>query len=159
VIRQKGVYVLIATLFTVFVFSVAQDTRLTHQQSLDSLAPWLATNAITLYSSGKCSDRETKTCTSLEQIREATLLRVIELHLESSCELVITGGTEVGHSSGTHSHYNGYKIDVRLSTCVDQYVVTHFTYAGLRGDGAELYKDVNGNEFAREANHWDITVF
>ena len=72
---------------------------------------------------------------------------------------IIKGGTETGHSSGTYSHWNGYKIDIGISSCLDNYVKTRYTYIGLRGDGAAQYRDTKTNIFALEGNHWDITFY
>lgn len=70
--------------------------------------------------------------------------------------VVITGGTEVGHSGGTYSHSTGWKLDIRLDTCVNNYITSTFTYKGVRGDGAALYEDADGYIWAKEGNHWDI---
>jgi hypothetical protein len=40
----------------------------------------------------------------------------------------VQGGTEVGHSSGTYSHYNGYKIDIGLNTCHSNYIKGSFLF-------------------------------
>jgi len=51
---------------------------------------------ITVSSSGRCSDRYRRSCTSLDQIRENTISGLIALKEASSCDnLVVTGGTEV----------------------------------------------------------------
>ena len=71
----------------------------------------------------------------------------------------ITGGTEVGHASGTYSHYNGYKVDTSITTCINSYITRNFTYIGLRGDGAPQYKSAAGNIYAKESNHWDILYY
>jgi hypothetical protein len=59
--------------------------------------------------------------------------------------LVITGGTEVGHASGTYSHYNGYKVDVRHSTTLDNYIHTAFTRIANRADGYPQWRAASGN--------------
>ncbi|MDB5045235.1 MAG: hypothetical protein JWQ08_1285 [Deinococcus sp.] len=114
---------------------------------------------IPVVSSGNCSTRSVSTCTSLEQIYSGTIDGIITLKQASGCALNITGGTEVGHASGTYSHYNGYKIDTSLSTCINAYVTSRFTYIGLRGDGAPQYKSAAGNIYAKESNHWDILYY
>lgn len=51
--------------------------------------------------------------TSINGLREITALNVTNMVQELELdELVITGGTESGHSSGTYSHANGYKVDI-----------------------------------------------
>jgi hypothetical protein len=41
-------------------------------------------------------------CTSYEGILSGTVDSVITLKKASGCDLVITGGTEVGHAGGTY---------------------------------------------------------
>ncbi len=64
---------------------------------------------------------------------------------------------ETGHAGGTYSHSNGYKIDISLNSCINSYVTTQFSYIGERGDGAAQYQASNGNIYAKEGDHWDIT--
>lgn len=78
--------------------------------------------------------------------------------------LVITGGTEVGHASGTFSHANGYKgqwrmvhrylsfavyafssVDVRHATIVDNYITNTFTRIADRSDGFPQWEAASGN--------------
>ena len=114
---------------------------------------------ITWSSSGGCSTRSKSNCTSFEQINDSTVNGIITLHGASGCAINITGGTEVGHASGTYSHYNGYKVDVNPTSCVTSYIHNNFAYQGKRSDGAPLYKSAAGNLYADEGSHWDITYF
>lgn len=114
---------------------------------------------ISVVSSGGCSDRSRSNCTSLDQINESTIDGIITLKKASGCAITITGGTEVGHASGTYSHYNGYKVDISITTCDSNYITKNFTYQGKRSDGAPLYKSAAGNLYANEGSHWDITYF
>ncbi len=114
---------------------------------------------IRVYSSGGCTTRTNRTCTSFEQINDTTVTGIITLKNASGCALTITGGTETGHASGTYSHWNGYKVDISFSSCIDGYITRSFPYIGKRGDGAPMYKSAAGNIYARESNHWDITYF
>ena len=118
---------------------------------------------ITWSSSGHCTTRSNPTCTSFSQINQSTLNGVITVRRSSGCATRITGGTEVGHAGGTYSHYNGYKVDVATSTtvttCIDRYIRASFTYIGLRGDGAPMYRSAAGNIYANEGSHWDITYY
>ncbi|MER7398723.1 hypothetical protein ABT381_24805 [Streptomyces sp. NPDC000151] len=130
-------------------------TKLTHAQ-----ATTMFRNAgITWSSSGGCSDRNTPTCTSFDQLNQPTAQGAVTLKKASGCALNITGGTETGHASGTYSHWNGYKLDFALSTCVSNYVTGTFTYAGVRGDGAPMYKSGSGNIYAKEGSHWDVLYY
>ena len=44
----------------------------------------------------------------------------------------VDGGTETGHAYGTYSHWNGYKLDFALSTCINNYVRGTFRAPGLK---------------------------
>jgi len=110
-------------------------------------------------SSGGCTTRSNPTCTSFEGIRQATIDGAITLKRASGCGLTITGGTEVGHASGTYSHYNGYKLDFSRTTCLTGWIHGTYTYIGLRGDGAPMYRAASGNIYADEGSHWDVTYY
>jgi peptidoglycan hydrolase-like protein with peptidoglycan-binding domain len=128
----------------------------------DSTARTRLNNAgISVVSSGNCSDRNVSTCTSLEQVRASSIRGIIAFKNVSGCSFSVTGGTEVGHSSGTYSHYNGYKIDISRTTCVTNYIKNNYTFIGNRGDGAPQYKDGRGDIYADEyfAAHWDILFY
>ncbi|WP_148612032.1 hypothetical protein [Nocardioides rubriscoriae] len=114
---------------------------------------------ITWSSSGGCTTRSVSTCTSFEGLRQTSIDGAITLKRASGCALNITGGTEVGHASGTYSHYNGYKLDFTRTTCLTSWVHSTYSYQGLRSDGAPLYKAASGNLYADEGNHWDVTYF
>lgn len=116
-------------------------------------------NGITWSSSGNCTTRSDPTCTSFEGLRQATVDGAVTLKKASGCALNITGGTEVGHASGTYSHYNGYKLDFSRYTCLTNYVHSRFNYIGLRGDGAPQYQSASGNIYADEGNHWDVLYY
>lgn len=108
-------------------------------------------------STGGCSDRTVRTCTSFEGIRWGTLRSLIDFAESSGCEVTVTGGTEHGHAGGTYSHANGYKIDIATGACVDE-AVRRYPSIGVRGDGARLHRSPEGVVFAREKDHWDITI-
>ena len=114
---------------------------------------------ITWSSSGGCTTRSNSSCTSFEQINQSTAYGVRTLKQASGCAIIITGGTEVGHASGTYSHYNGYKVDISRSTCNDNYIRGHYSYIGLRGDGYPMYQPASGNVYTNEGNHWDIVYY
>jgi hypothetical protein len=117
-------------------------------------------DGMSVYSSGGCQDRNNSSCTSLEQVHQHTIYGIITLHHAcGNCTIVITGGTEVGHASGTYSHYNGYKLDIRHYSGIDSYIKGNFSYIGLRGDGAPQWQSGAGNVYADEGSHWDITFY
>jgi hypothetical protein len=130
-------------------------TKLTQSQA----ASELRAAGITWSSSGNCTTRTNSHCTSFDQINASTVDGVITLRHASGCAINITGGTEVGHASGTYSHYNGYKVDISHNTCIDNYVHNSFSYIGLRGDGYPQWKSAAGNLYCDEGSHWDITYF
>ncbi|MGW7291348.1 hypothetical protein ACWGIB_03005 [Streptomyces xiamenensis] len=114
---------------------------------------------ITWSSSGGCSHRNVSTCTSFEQLNLATAQGAQTLKRASGCALNVTGGTETGHASCTYSHWNGYKLDYDLNSCVNGYITGNFTFIGNRSDGAAQYRSASGNIYAREGNHWDVTYY
>ncbi|MDT8912467.1 hypothetical protein [Amycolatopsis sp. PS_44_ISF1] len=130
-------------------------TKLTQAQA----ASQLSAAGVTHSSSGGCTTRSNSTCTSYEQINQTTVSGVITLKRASGCALNITGGTEVGHASGTYSHYNGYKVDISHNSCIDGYVKNTFGYIGLRGDGYPQWKAASGNLYCDEGSHWDVTYY
>ncbi|MER5746281.1 hypothetical protein [Streptomyces sp. NPDC002225] len=126
----------------------------------EDAAAVLTKAGVTWTSSGKCSDRSKKTCTSFTGINKASVDGVIAFKKASGCKVVITGGTEAGHSPGTYSHSNGYKTDISTKVaCVNTYIKGKLAKAGKRGDGAVLYKSAAGNVYANEGSHWDITHY
>ena len=96
-------------------------------------------------SSGGCTDKGTSSCTSYEGLQEATVAGAITLKKACACSLTITGGTEVGHASGTYSHSNGYKLDFAKASGIDSYIKGTFTKIGDRGDGYPQWKAASGN--------------
>ncbi|MFI0818756.1 hypothetical protein ACH4TX_22370 [Streptomyces sp. NPDC021098] len=131
----------------------ASGTKLTHSQA----AAKLRAAGISWTSSGNCSDRNRRTCTSFTKVNSGTITGVIAFKRASRCRVTITGGTETGHASGTRSHWNGYKVDIAPTTCVTRFIKRQYAYIGRRGDGAPMYRSSAGNIYANEGNHWDIT--
>lgn len=104
--------------------------------------------------------------TSLEGVRQNTIDNIINFQEESGCDIVVTGGTESGggHAAGDHSHANGYKLDIRSTDDVTNYIQDNFTPAGARSNGDPIYTDADGNEYCHEIHnpnkiHWDITYY
>ncbi|MFI6350039.1 hypothetical protein [Streptomyces sp. NPDC050560] len=133
----------------------AQVTKISHAQATSMFS----SSGITWSSSGGCSDRNTSTCTSFDQLNLTTAQGAQTLKSASGCALNITGGTETGHASGTYSHWNGYKLDFGKNTCITNYVKSAFTYIGLRGDGYPQWEAASGNLYADEGSHWDATYY
>ncbi|MFJ2650562.1 hypothetical protein ACIO1C_28045 [Streptomyces sp. NPDC087420] len=130
-------------------------TKITHATATSMFS----SRGITWSSSGGCSNRNNATCTSFDQLNQATAQGAQTLRSATGCALNITGGTETGHASGTYSHWNGYKLDFGKSTCLTNYVKNTFTYIGVRGDGYPQWQAGSGNVYADEGNHWDVTFY
>lgn len=110
-------------------------------------------------SSGGCSDRNTATCTSFTQVREETINGAITLKRACGCDVTITGGTETGHASGTYSHWNGYKLDMRKASGLNGYITRTFTRISNRSDGAKRYKANSGNIYAVSLESPPLSTF
>ena len=130
-------------------------TFLTHAQATSQLRA----AGITWSSSGNCSDRNNSTCTSFSQVRQTTITGIKTLKSASGCAVHITAGTEAGHASGTYSHWNGYKLDIRHYSCIDNYIKTRFTYVGYIPGWGYQYRAASGNLYTDEGNHWDILYY
>jgi hypothetical protein len=124
-----------------------------------SAASQLRAAGITWSSSGNCSDRNNPTCTSFEGIRQATVDGIITFKRASGCAINITAGTETGHATGTYSHWNGYKVDVSLSTCIQNYISANYTYVGYISGWGYQYRAASGNLYTKEGSHWDILYY
>jgi hypothetical protein len=125
-------------------------TKLSHADATSRLR----SSNITWSSSGGCSDRNNSTCTSFTQVNLATIQGIQTLKSATGCGINVTGGTETGHASGTYSHWNGYKLDISLSTCLNNYIQGTFTSIG-----GSQWRSGSGNIYYKEGNHWDITYY
>lgn len=110
-------------------------------------------------SSGGCSNRNVPTCTSFDDIRQATITGIITFKRASGCAITITAGTEVGHTGGTYSHWNGYKVDFRLTACVESYITRTYTYVGYISGFGHQYRAPSGNLYTKEGSHWDALYY
>lgn len=116
----------------------------------------ILTDRFDISSSGGCTDRTQTNCTSLDGVRQTTLDRALELQNAVGERLVITGGTEAGHSTSIeYSHSNGYKLDLRPSTALNSHIYNNYEQIG-----PSKYRDSNGNTYYRHGphDHWDITI-
>lgn len=133
----------------------APSAKITHEQAVSKLQaaglPWR--------SSHSCVERRDPRCTSFEQINVDTITRIIAFRNESGCDLMLTGGTEVGHSSGVYSHWNGHKIDFSPSNCAAKYIRDNYSPVRVPGWGSEQWTDRAGNLYTNEDDHWDITFY
>ncbi|KAH6888860.1 hypothetical protein BKA70DRAFT_1330931 [Coprinopsis sp. MPI-PUGE-AT-0042] len=151
------------TLFTIAASAIAVSASAITARSGTPLtqsaaASRLTAAGITASSSGGCTDRTNPTCTSYAGILSGTVDGAITLKGACACTLIITGGTEVGHStSGTMRHDNGYKVDFRKNTALNNYITGTFTRIANRGDGFPQWRSAAGNTYCDEGNHWDVT--
>ncbi|GAA3201760.1 hypothetical protein GCM10010532_021980 [Dactylosporangium siamense] len=127
--------------------------------SHSSAASQLRAAGISWTSSGNCSDRNNATCTSFEGIRQATITGIITFKRASGCAVTITAGTETGHAGGTYSHWNGYKLDIQKTSCVNGYITGHYAYVGYIPGWGYQYQAASGNLYTDEGNHWDILYY
>jgi len=125
-------------------------TKLSHADATARLR----SSGITWSSSGNCSDRNNPTCTSFTQVNLATIQGAQTLRSASGCALNVTGGTETGHASGTYSHWNGYKLDFGLGSCISNYIRGNFASIG-----GNKWQSGSGNIYFLESNHWDVTYY
>lgn len=94
---------------------------------------------------------------SLANTRTDTINQIINIKQACGCNVQVNATTGGSHSSGTYSHAGGYKVDLQPNQALDSFLRS-LTSAGTRSDKATLYTDSCGNQYAREATHWDITV-
>ena len=135
--------------------AAGSDNRLTHAQAVKRLDA----AGITWDASGNCTNRDRAVCTSFSGIRQSTIDGLTTLRAASRCAIVVTGGTETGHATGTYSHWNGSKIDIRRTACVDAYVAKWFTNIGEVAGWGYQYKAKSGNLYTNEGHHWDILFY
>lgn len=105
-------------------------------------------------SSGHCSNRNKPNCTSFSGIKSGTISGVVTFKKSSKCKVTVTGGTETGHAAGTYSHWNGYKVDIAITSCVSGYIKRNFGYIG-----GGKWRSAAGNVYFNEGDHWDITYY
>ncbi|WP_344488135.1 hypothetical protein [Nonomuraea monospora] len=117
---------------------------------------WLKSAGLRTKSTGNCVSKHMHHCTSLDRVRTGTIARAIELKQKSGCPIMVTGGTERGHAPGQFSHGNGYKLDISHNACIDRHITKNHDKAGVRSDGATIYKSKSGTTFFDESDHWDI---
>ncbi|PFH53675.1 hypothetical protein AMATHDRAFT_136904 [Amanita thiersii Skay4041] len=153
-LQQQLTFLATVLYFTTCVF--ASGVPLTQEQAEAELIP----NGITASSSGNCTDRDDPTCTSYEGILSGTVDGVIAFKQASGASsLVITGGTEVGHADGTFSHANGFKVDLRHATIIDDFIHNSFVRIADRSDGFPQWQASTGDIYCDEGTHWDVTYF
>lgn len=96
----------------------------------------------------------------LDGVRQATINEVIRLKGTcTNCNITVTSTTGGVHNSGTCSHANGWKVDLRKEPNLDSYITRTYAKNPLkRSDGADVYTAPSGALYALEGNHWDVVV-
>lgn len=96
--------------------------------------------------------------TSLDGIRLNTVQGILSLWENcGQCDLVITGGTESGHESGTYSHDNGYKIDLRPNSALDNAINNRIAAScQIPPPANSNCAGTDGNIYRYETDHWDV---
>lgn len=102
---------------------------------------------ITWSSTGGCTTKSNPKCTSFSGLQEVAVNQAIVLKKACACDLVITGGTEAGHAKGEKSHENGWKLDFRKNTKLNNYVKDSFTKIKNRSDGYPQWQSNAGNVY------------
>uniref|UniRef100_A0A914DN54 Uncharacterized protein n=1 Tax=Acrobeloides nanus TaxID=290746 RepID=A0A914DN54_9BILA len=141
------IFLLLATIATVPLVSA-------ETYSHSAAATRLRNAGISIHSSGGCSNKYNKQCTSLDGIHKEAIDGVITLKRASGCPIVVTGGTEDGHGrGGGRSHWMGWKLDIRKrgDDCITQYIKRNF-----KSIGGSKWRAASGNIYYDENNHWDI---
>ena len=125
----------------------------------------LAGSGITINRPDACTNADHVGCTDVGGLRQSSIDGIVAFknNCGASCDVMITGGSEgygIHSESGTYSHINGYKVDIRPTSEVDSYITNNYTRIPQpRSDGAIGYRDSAGNTYYREGDHWDVTYF
>jgi len=107
---------------------------------------------INVVSSGNCTDRTNRSCTSLEGFQPAALEKVKSVVSDcSGCNLQITAGTEVGHTNPCH--VNGTCVDINCrGGCSNSQIVNIVNSAPSKGTRAvwEVKTDARRQELINQ---------
>ncbi len=106
-------------------------------------------------STNNCCVKTQSTCTSLDGMLPNTIQQIINIQ-EKCGGVIVTGGTETGHSA---SHSGGAKMDI-TSGSIDSCIQSSTTPVVPPSFGIRQQKDAWGNIYTLEAipSHWDILV-
>lgn len=96
--------------------------------------------------------------TMMEGLKQKAIDEAINLKRSCGCEVYITSATGGTHAQGEFSHGNGYKIDLRLNSELNDYITKNYSPLPNRSDGARMYRAPSGALYAKEGNHWDVVA-
>ncbi len=94
-------------------------------------------------------------CTSVAGLQPAAINEAIGLKNNCKCNVMITGGTELGH----HTSDRGYQIDLDKNSGVDSYITSNGKSGSVTWDG-KTYPSytINGTRYVNEGDHWHVDV-
>ncbi|MEV0722849.1 hypothetical protein AB0I37_08775 [Micromonospora purpureochromogenes] len=61
--------------------------------------------------------------------------------------------------SPTPAPPRNYALDIALSTCIQNYITSHYTYVGYISGFGYQYRAASGNLYTKEGSHWDILFY
>lgn len=95
----------------------------------------------------------------LDGVRQGTINEIINLKKSCpDCDITVTSATGGVHAPGVCSHGNGWKVDLRISDRLNNFIADNYTKLPDRNDGAQMYRSPRGSLYAKEGNHWDVVV-
>lgn len=106
----------------------------------------------------------------LEGLNQKTITEAVNLRRAcSDCEIYVTSATGGIHKPGEASHANGYKIDLRNTESLSNYVTKNYKEGQAYKNGDRVFYSPTGATFVWEthkpsdankdwAPHWDITA-
>ena len=118
-------------------------------------------NCFTFSSTGNCTDQTNASCTSLQGVQPATLLKLSELRQTCGCSLNITGGTEVGHGTNPDNvHTQGAAIDFNKNPQLNAAIQAGgtATTVSVGGGQAAAIRAADGTLFIDEGTHWHMQL-
>ncbi len=106
-------------------------------------------------------------CTSVGGLRPNSIAGIKHIQSEVGTQIVITGGSELGHSSGQYSHANGYKVDVGRGSNSGQWdKITNILYTATGQTSFTTNNNYNGTlsngqqvRVRPEGDHYDILFY
>lgn len=140
------------------------SSPLDHDEALETLNACGATVTTTAGESGVQAGCTGSGCTSLSglQSRTASNTCALQKACGARCQVTVTGGTETdaGHGS-TGGHPDGTAIDIDDDNTQFNNFITdssNFTQLTNNSKGEERYRDVCGNVYTQESDHWHVDV-
>ncbi len=139
---------------------IPADDLLDHQTAVDALREAGVVVTSTSGEGGVQAGCTGAGCTSLTGIQERTVENTVALKEGCpDCDIVVTGATERGVHAANGGHEQGYKVDLDDTPSLNNFIEKSgkFTRSGTQ-NGYPVYKDVCGNTYLKEGDHWDVLV-